>query len=74
MKDYFQKVSQLLFNELDDLNKIKIFNKYAEYPKINYFDNSYFKNKAKIYIGKNYTPKIKSNLIQSIFNIAEIQV
>lgn len=51
----------LLFNELDDLNKIKIFNKYAEYPKINYFDNSYFKNKAKIYIGKNYTPKIKSN-------------
>ena len=51
----------LLFNEMDPMNKIKIFNKYAEYPKISQFDSSYFKKKAKIYQGKNFIPKIKSN-------------
>ena len=51
----------LLFNEMEPINKIKIFNKYAEYPKISQFDSSYFKKKAKIYQGKNFIPKIKSN-------------
>ena len=37
----------LLFNEMDPMNKIKIFNKYAEYPKISQFDSSYFKKKRK---------------------------
>ena len=32
---------------MDPLYKIKIYNKYAEYPKISQFDSSYFKKKAK---------------------------
>ena len=51
----------LLFNEMDPQNKIKIYNKYAEYPKISQFDSSYFKKKAKIYEGKNIVPKITLN-------------
>ena len=51
----------LLFNEIDPINKIKIYNKYAKYPKISQFDSSYFKKKQKIYEGKNFIPKIKSN-------------
>ena len=51
----------LLFNEMDPLNKIKIYNKYAEYPKISQFDSSYFSQKAKIYEGKNIIPKVKLN-------------
>ena len=37
----------LLFNEIDPINKIKIYNKYAKYPKISQFDSSYFKKKSK---------------------------
>ena len=51
----------LLFNEMETDNKIKIFNKYAQYPNISYFDNKFFNRKAKIYLGKNFSPKIKQN-------------
>ena len=50
----------LLFDEMDLVNTIKIYNKYAEYPKIQQFDEKFFKSKALIYEGKNFSPKIKS--------------
>ena len=51
----------LLFNEMLSDNKIKIYNKYAKYPKISEFDNKFFNKNAKIYLGKNYSPKISEN-------------
>ena len=51
----------LLFDEMAGDNKIKIFNKYAEYPSISQFDNNFFNKKAKIYLGKNFSPKILQN-------------
>ena len=51
----------LLFNEMENENKIKIFNKYAQYPKMSYFDNKFFNKKAKIYLGKNSSPRVKQN-------------
>jgi len=50
----------LLFDEMDLMNTIKIYNKYAEYPKVHEFDKKFFKSKALIYEGKNFSPKIKS--------------
>ena len=50
----------LLFDEMDLVNTIKIYNKYAEYPKVQEFDKKFFKSKALIYEGKNFSPKIKS--------------
>ena len=49
----------LLFDEMDKINPIKIYNKYAEYPKINTFKKNFFTEKANIYYGKNFFPKIK---------------
>ena len=51
----------LLFNEMNLREKIKIFNKYATYPKISEFNNKFFDKKAKIYEGTSFTPKIKQN-------------
>ncbi len=51
----------LLFDEMLKDNKIKIFNKYASYPKIEMLKNNFFKRKIKIYLGKNYSPKIINN-------------
>ncbi len=48
----------LLYNEMNKEKKIKIFNKYAKYPKIDEFETSFFKKKAKIYEGTNFAPKI----------------
>ena len=50
----------LLFNELDFKNPIKIYNKYATYPKISNFKKKFFTQKANIYLGSTLTPKIKS--------------
>ena len=50
----------LLYNEMNINNPIKIFNKYAKYPKIHEFKKKFFKSKALIYLGKNYSIKIKS--------------
>ena len=51
----------LLFNEMLNDNKIKIYNKYAKYPKIHQFKKKFFDSKALIYLGKNYSPKINQN-------------
>ena len=55
------KKKMLLYNELLPAKKIKIFNKYARYPKIDKFKDSFFKKKAKIYEGNNFSPKINNN-------------
>lgn len=49
----------LQFNEMEPLNKIKIYNKYVNYPDIKSFKKSFFTPKANIYLGKTYKPKIK---------------
>ena len=49
----------LQFDEMDHKNKIKIYDKYAEYPNISKFAKNFFTPKANIYLGKTYTPKIK---------------
>ena len=51
----------LLFDEMDLLNPIKIYNKYATYPKLQYFKKSFFKKKAQIYEGKVNLPRIKNS-------------
>ncbi len=54
------KKKMLLYNELDFESPVKIFNKYAEYPKVGKFSKKFFTQKAYIYLGKTYIPKIKS--------------
>ena len=51
----------LLFDEMNLEHQIKIFNKYATYPKISDFDNKFFFRKAKIYEGKSFVPNIKQS-------------
>ena len=48
----------LLFNEMDFNNPIKIFNKYASYPGTKKFNKKFFTQKANIYLGSTYSPKI----------------
>ena len=50
----------LLFDEMNLVNTIRIYNKYAVYPKVHEFEKKFFKSKALIYEGKNFSPKIKS--------------
>jgi len=42
----------LLFDEMEAINKLKIFNKYAYYPLISKFRRDYTSNDARIYMGK----------------------
>ena len=42
----------LLFDEMETKNKLRIFNKYALYPKITKFKDNYLSNVARIYLGK----------------------
>ncbi len=49
----------LLFDELNKKSPIKIYNKYAEYPKLKTFKNDFFSTKANIYKGKTISPTIK---------------
>ncbi len=42
----------LIFDEMETVNKLKIYNKYAYYPEISKFKNNYISNKARIYKGK----------------------
>ena len=49
----------LQFDEMEPINKIKIYNKYASYPDIKKFNKSFFTPKANIYLGKTHVPKIK---------------
>lgn len=48
----------LLFDEMNLNNPIKIYNKYAKYPKIHEFKKKFFESKALIYLGKSFSPKI----------------
>jgi len=50
----------LLFDEMNLLQPIKIYNKYAQYPKIEEFKKKFFTSKALIYEGNNFSPKIKT--------------
>ena len=43
------------------LNKIKIYNKYAKYPKLSKLKNKFFFKGAEIFEGNNFEPKIKEN-------------
>ena len=54
------KKRMLLFDELDFKNPIKIYNKYATYPKIQNFKKNFFTQKANIFLGSTLKPKIKS--------------
>ena len=63
----------LLFDEMNLDEPIKIYDKYAKYPKIQDFDKKFFKSKALIHVGKNISPKIKTtpaleNEIKHFFN------
>ena len=51
----------MLFDEMEQENKLKIFNKYAYYPKITKFKKNYISNKARIYAGKTKNIKVKEN-------------
>ena len=51
----------LLFDEMNINEKIRIYNKYAIYPKIEKLKNTFFSRQAKIYEGNNFSPKIKDN-------------
>ena len=50
----FGNLSEITVDEI-----IKIYNKYAEYPKVHEFDKKFFRSKALIYEGKNFSPKVK---------------
>ena len=51
----------LLFDEMKADEKIKIYNKYAVYPKLEKLKNNFFSKEAKIYDGLNFSPLIKEN-------------
>ncbi len=50
----------LVFNEMDESNKLKIFHKYGYYPKLKVFKKDYLSNKARIYSGKTNYIKVKN--------------
>ena len=50
----------LLFDEMNLKEPIKIYNKYAKYPKINEFKKKFFISKALIYLGKSYSPNLNA--------------
>lgn len=51
----------LLFDEMKENGKIKIYNKYASYPKLNKLKNQNFFKDAKVYQGSIFEPKINEN-------------
>ena len=59
IKGFIGEKKMLQFDEMEPVNKIKIYNKYASYPDIKSFKKSFFTPKANIYLGKTYVPKIK---------------
>ena len=56
-----EEKKMLLFDEMKKLNKIKIYNKYAKYPKLSKLKNKFFFKGAEIFEGNNFEPKIKEN-------------
>lgn len=55
------KKRMLSFDELDNEAPLKIFNQYAKYPKLDFFDKNFLKSKALIYRGNSKVIKLKSN-------------
>ena len=53
------KLKMLQFDEMAIKDKIKIYNKYAAYPKLSKFKKSFFTPQASIYLGSTVSPKIK---------------
>tara|TARA_B110000027_G_scaffold132807_1_gene159757 strand:- start:1222 stop:2202 length:981 start_codon:yes stop_codon:yes gene_type:complete len=49
----------LLFDEMDGISPVKIYEKYATYPDIKSLTKDKFNAKAKVYVGKTVVPKIK---------------
>ena len=49
----------LLFDEMNKKETIKIYNKYAKYPKISEFKKNFFTPSANIFLGKTFSPKIE---------------
>ena len=47
------------WDEMNLKEPLKIYNKYAKYPKIQEVNKKFFESKALIYLGKNYSPKVK---------------
>jgi len=67
------KKKMLSFDELDIEAPIKIYNQYAKYPKLDFFDKKFLKSKALIYKGKSKSINLKSkspliNEIKHFFN------
>jgi predicted dehydrogenase len=67
------KKKMLSFDELDLEAPIKIYNQYAKYPKLDFFDKKFLKSKALIYKGKSKSINLKSkspliNEIKHFFN------
>ena len=68
----------LSFDELDLEAPIKIYNQYAKYPKLDFFDKKFLKSKALIYVGKSKSIKLKTespliNEIKSFFDYKKPQ-
>ena len=50
----------LSFDEMNLDSPIRIYNQYAKYPEMTFFDKKFFKSKALIYKGKSKSIKTKS--------------
>ena len=65
----------LSFDELNLEAPIKIYNQYAKYPRLDFFDKQFLQSKALIYKGKSKSIKLKTgspspliNEIKAFFN------
>ena len=56
----------LIFDEMDLENPLKIYNQYANYPKLDYFSKNFLK--SKVYIYKGSSKNIKINATPSLEN------
>jgi predicted dehydrogenase len=70
---FIGKKKMLLYDELNLEEPIKIFNQYAKYPKLDFFDKKFLQSKALIYKGKSKSIKLKTvspliNEIKTFFN------
>ena len=71
------KKKMLSFDELNLEEPIKIYNQYAKYPKLDFFDKRFLQSKALIYKGKSRSIKLNSlsplvNEIKTFFNSKKI--
>ena len=67
----------LSFDEMNIYEPLKIYDQYAMYPELDFFDKKFIKSKALIYKGKNKSIKIShksplENEIKHFFNAKKI--